>query len=241
MQSKAWSLSIVPALPTLDVAGCDPGAQETEVPTMHDLIALTQWPTMPAPLSSRQPGEAWVWGDYVLTLQVYPKSMADALHQLTNTPQTVRSPIDYPFAVMAYYRKDRNPHGPSSRPIMAACLEKMDNAAVVAMLKAQGINPAEMGMGTDAPYMLGVFTATVRFNRGTYDGPDDVDSVRERLFEIIAEHLQPVGEPVKIGPIAAIHGHPNTGWPPPPTAKKGGCFGAIVLALAIALAQVLAS
>ncbi len=210
--------------------------QETEPHSMHDLIALQQWPTMPAPLSSSQPGEAWVWGDYVLTLQVFPKKIADALHQLTKTPQTAKSPIDYPFAVTTYYKKDRNPHGPSSRPILAVCLEKMNNAAAAALLRAQGINPSELGMDGDSPYVLGMFTASNRFNLGNYDGPDDVDSVRSCLFEIIAERLQPEGEPVMIGPIAAIHGHPNTGWPAQAQTKKGGCLGSIALAATIVAA-----
>lgn len=195
---------------------------------MHDLISLTQWPSMPAPLSSTQPGETWVWGDFVLTLQTHPKKVADAMHQIAGTRQTGPSPIDYPYAVTVYYRKDRNPHGPSSRPILVVGIEKMNNAAAAAMLRAQGIDPSELGMDGDSPLVLGLFTAASRFNLGSYDGPTDIDSIRDQLFSIVGDHVHPVGEPVKIGPISAIHGHPNTGWPALQQ-KKGGCAGVLAL------------
>ena len=180
---------------------------------MHDLIAPTEWPTMPAPMSSSNPGEAWIWGDFVLTLQKQPRKVADAMHQETGTRQTAPSPMDYPFAVTVYYKKDKNPHGPSSRPILVVGLEKVNHAAAAAMFRSQGINLAELEMTGDSPPMLGIFTAACRLNLGTYDGPIDVDSVRAHLFAIIGDRLQVDGEPIKIGPISAIHGHPNTGWP----------------------------
>jgi len=191
---------------------------------------------MPAPLSSMQPGEAWIWGDYVLTLQVFPKTIADVLHQLTNSAQTFKAPIDYPFAVSTYYRKAPNPDVTSVRPILVACLEKMNIAAAAAMLKAQGINSSEFPSDKGTPYVLGVFTSASRFNLGNYQGPDDVDSVRKCLFEIIEERLQPVGEPVMIGPIASIHGHPNTGWPSLPKGRKAGCLGIVTLAVMMLVA-----
>jgi hypothetical protein len=186
-------------------------------------------------MSSSNPGEAWIWGDYVLTLQTQPKTVADAMHQITGTRQTAPSPIGYPFAVTVYYRKDKNPHGPSSRPICVVGLEKMNHAAAAAMLRSQGVNITELGMTGDSPPVLGMFTAASRFNLGSYDGPTDVDSVRDQLFAIIGERLQAYGEPVKIGPISAIHGHPNTGWPAL-APKKGGCAGLLLVAVVAILA-----
>lgn len=49
----------------------------------HDLIDLTKWPSMPAPWSSVDPGEAWVWGDYVALIQTGPSPVADFVAQLS--------------------------------------------------------------------------------------------------------------------------------------------------------------
>jgi hypothetical protein len=187
---------------------------------------------MPAPLSSSQPGEAWIWGDFVLILQIQPKIVAQAMHQITRTSQPPISPFDYPCAVSAYYRKDRNPHGPSSRPILVACLEKSNRSADAAM-RAKGFNPPSYGP-QGPPTMIGLFSSSGHENHGIYRGADDFGSVRERLFSIIAERIQPSGEPVQIGPISAIHGHPSTGWPAVPK-KKTGCFSIFLLGLLLAI------
>lgn len=190
---------------------------------MHELISLTQWPSMPAPLSSTQPGEAWIWGDYVFVLQVQSQTVAQVMEQIAGKAQPSASPMDYPYSVTVYYRKDRNPHGPSSRPVLVAGLERV-NLVGIEGLRAKGMVPP----GDETyPIMIGVFSATQRRNLGVYDGPEDMDSVRNRLFSIAAEQIQPVGEPVKIGSISDIHGHPQTGWPALPQ-KKVGCLPVIL-------------
>lgn len=204
----------------------------------HDLISLTSFPSMPAPFSSAEPGEAWVWGDFVAMLQVRPKSVSDALKQVTGTQSKGTSPMEYPFAMSVFYQKDKNPHGPSSRPVIVATLEKADYGAIASLLGGASSDLAEFNL-SDASYIVkGLFTATARFNLGNFDLPLSADSARECLFDIIRGALHLRGDPVRIGTIADIHGHPNTGWPAQPKAKTGGS-GCLVLVAAIGLALVL--
>lgn len=182
---------------------------------------------MPAPLSSTSPGEAWVWGDYVLVLQTHPKTVLDIMNEMTGKPAEDDRDLDYPFAVTVYYRKDRNPHGPSSQPILVVGLERMDYGKVAAKMGMTGSIPSGLG-----PPVLGVFTASSHLNMGGYEGALEIDAVRQRLFSIIADHFHPVGEAVRIGPISAIHGHPDTGWPA--QKKKGGCMSAVMALLLLA-------
>ena len=41
------------------------------------LLELTKWPTLPAPWSSIDAGETWIWGDFFLTFQKKPKTVLD--------------------------------------------------------------------------------------------------------------------------------------------------------------------
>ena len=199
---------------------------------MHALIATTQFPTMPALLSSCEPGEAWVWGDYVLTVQVQPKTVAHSMHQLSGVQEAYIQPIGYPCAVTVYYRKDRNPHGPSSRPILVICIEKL-NSHADDLMRAKGFSPPDLGP-KGRPTMIGLFSSTTRSNLGIYNGQDDISSMRDHLFSIIAERIHPDGDPVQIGAISHIHGHPSTGWPA--LAKKNsGCVFLFILGLLFAI------
>ena len=42
------------------------------------LLELTKWPNLPAPWSSVDSGETWVWGDFFLIFQKKPKSRLDS-------------------------------------------------------------------------------------------------------------------------------------------------------------------
>jgi hypothetical protein len=199
----------------------------------HPLIELTKFPTMPAPFSSIDPGEAWVWGDFVLLLQVRPKLMAHAISAMTGQ-QIGPVPMEYPYAVTAFYRKDRNPHGPSSRPIAVATLEQADYAAIIAQMGGSKDAVKDLGLGESKSTVHGLFTAGAHLNFGDYNGPLTLDAARERLFDCLRSHLSLSGEPIKIGVMQDVHGHPNTGWPPQAIKpRKAGCLG-VCLALGTA-------
>ncbi len=200
----------------------------------QELIELTKWPSMPAPWSSIDPGEAWVWGDYVVLLQTKPIIVAEMMAKMIGQKGIGVSPMQYPFAMTVFYRKDRNPHGPSSRPVLVATLEQMDYAAAAKMMGADGIDISDMGR--DAHIVLGLFTAELRLNLGNFQGDMNRDSARRYLLNLIGSHLSLKGEPVMIGTIADVHGHPNTGWPEQEKKKSVGCLSVLVaLVLLVAI------
>jgi len=200
----------------------------------QELIELTKWPSMPAPWSSIDPSEAWVWGDYVALLQTKPILVAEMMAKMTGQKGIGVPPMQYPFAMTVFYRKDRNPHGPSSRPVLVATLERMDYAAVAKMMG--GIDLSGMGLSGDAPVVQGLFTAELRLNLGDFQGDLNRDSARRYFLNLIGSHLSLEGEPVMIGAIADVHGHPNTGWPDQEKKKSAGCLSVLVaLVLIVAI------
>lgn len=196
----------------------------------HDLIDLLAFPSMPGPLHSDSAGETWVWGDYVLVLQTNPENVSLGALRMLGKP-TPPQVMTYPYAMTVFYRMDRNPHGPSHRPILVACLEKMDAAAAVVQMRAQGMDPAAQGLhaDTEMPVVVGIFTAAKRMNLGEYHGQLDQESARAHLMQMVGERLAPEGDPEYIGPISAIYGHPSTGFPLQPKKKPKGGLGCLVI------------
>ncbi len=195
------------------------------------LLELTKWPTLPAPWSSVDSGETWVWGDYFLTFQKKPQMLLDVAMEMQGKTSEYRG-MTYHYAMTVFYRADRNPHGPSHRPIMTVALEQSDMSMLA---RIAGINIDELlqskagsGMG---PMMLGLFTGDARFNLGDYNGAVAPQAIRNQFFKIIGDHLGLSGQPKMIGDLRAAHGHPETGLP----AKKNsnGCAAVILLCLGI--------
>lgn len=184
---------------------------------------------MPGPFSSDTPGEAWVWGDFVATLQTNPEMVVVGLHELAGTKPTNLPPLRYPFALSVFYRKDRSPHGPSNRPVIVATLERIDPEAA---RKQAALNP-EMApfvpQGDQLP-VIGLFTAENRFNLSDFAYPMDIEHARSCLFDVVGRFLELSGEPTKIGKISDIYGHPDTGW----EARKSKGLGCLVLISAFA-------
>jgi hypothetical protein len=149
------------------------------------------------------------------------------------------SPVTYPVVVSAFYRRHRNPHGPSVRPILVATLELMDYAAAARF--QGGSSELVKLMGSSPSYLTkGLFSAGMHFNRGVYEGGDSLESVRSELFAMVCERLNPKGSPTKLGPISAIYGHPETGWPAK-TKSTNGCMGMLLtmlMTLAVAIVGV---
>jgi hypothetical protein len=72
-----------------------------------DLIPLTQFPTIPAPLHSSDAGESWVWGDFVLILQKNPITIAEVFNAMSPQKTFQPPPIEYPFAMSVFYRPNK--------------------------------------------------------------------------------------------------------------------------------------
>lgn len=208
----------------------------------HELIALSEFPSMPAPWSSMDAGEAWVWGDYVAILQTKPICVAEMLSKMTGVKDIPITPVEYPYAMTVFYRKDRNPHGSSSRPILVATLEQIDyrNAA-----KMMGVRETEMlsslGLAETPPVVQGLFEAGTRYNLGNYDGDLTRNSARQYFLNLVGRTLSPEGEPVKIGAISDVHGHPNTGFPAQDRKSPKGCLSVVAIALLVVVSLVSAA
>jgi hypothetical protein len=198
----------------------------------HELIKLSQFPTIPAPWSSSDPGEAWIWGDYVMTLQTEPLMLGVMLSKVTGKKDLAPVSMQYPYAMTVFYRKEVNPHGPSGRPILVATLERMDYDAAMKMF---GLTDGEMANGTSgnyAPVVKGLFCGGTHSNLGDYEGPISKDGAREYFMDLIRNELNPSGKPVQIGVMNDVHGHPQTGWPAKEK-KKSGCLPVLIALMLI--------
>lgn len=93
-------------------------SQESAFPLMD----LAKYPTMAAPWSSVDAGETWVWGDFFLIFQKKPEPIIKALTGILGEKVEDWGLI-YHYSMSVFYRRDRNPHGPSACPIMVIALE----------------------------------------------------------------------------------------------------------------------
>jgi hypothetical protein len=209
------------------------------------LINVINSPLLPSPMQSKDSGEAWLWGDFFAVLQKEPLTIAQSMQAMTSKA-VAKSPMDYPFAMTVFYNKSKNPHGPSSRPVLCVTLEQTNLAGLAAMLGGSQQIPNIDGQPA-MPIMLGVFTGSGRRNLGRYNGPLSADAVRSLFFSTIRQQLGLQNEPVRIGTIESVYGHPNTGWSAAVAAQNDNgkgrlavlcllaaailCVGAILLAL----------
>lgn len=191
-----------------------------------NLISLTQYPTMPFPWDSIDAGESWVWGDYVLIIQTEPIQVSEGLAKISGQTNPVEiAPIKYPFVMTVFYRKDKNPHGPSSRPILVATLEIVDYAATLDMMGVKGVEvPKEY-----TSVVKGLFTAESRLNLGEFLDELSRDSARKYFLGLVREYLTLEDEPIKIGVIDSVHGHPDTGFSAQTKENSNGWLSAIVI------------
>ena len=184
----------------------------------YELINLTAFPSMAAPWSSQDEGETWVWGNFFCTMQKKPQSISDGIMAMTGQRTSMPGGIIYHYAVTVFYNKDKNPHGPSSRPVLSLGIEQ---------LMMDGI---DSGM----PLVVGLFKSGVRLNLGNYNGNLTAEDVLDKFFSIIKSELKLNTEPQKIGTMKDAWGHPLTGWEnhstnhqlikPLKSAKKPGLF-----------------
>ena len=190
----------------------------------YDLIDLTTFASMPAPWSSEDEGETWVWGDFFGTIQKKPISIAKAARAMgmTSAESSLPMGITYHYAMTIFYNKNRNPHGPSNRPVLSI-----------------GIEESQMeGKSLGMPIMVGLFKGSSRSNLGNYNRTLNLDDVRKEFFGIMKSELKLRGKPVKIGTIKDAQGHPQTGWEVmggdsndlvKPITKSSGCAGMVIL------------
>lgn len=167
-------------------------------------------------------------GDYFFTLQKEPQTMVEMLSQRMQG-QGLETGMTYFYAMNVFYQLDKNPHGPSHRPIMAIGLEQT-NYKKAAELMANNIDTSSLLEDIDSelgPIFLGLFTGEMRLNLGEYDGELSKEAARETFFRSLSKQLKLTGEPKYAGVMEDAFGHPETGLPA--KKKRMGC-GLVVLA-----------
>ena len=227
-----------PAVIKPGLEASEPPAPSPPKPVVFELIDVTSYTSMPAPMQSSDAGEAWVWGDFFAILQKDPILVSQAIHVLAKGSDLGPAAFTYPYALTVFYQKHKNPHGPSSRPVLCATLERADYAAALATMGSSA-SQIKKFKGQIGPTMLCMFTPEGHLNFGEFEQDVTADAAREAFFTLIAERLSLHGEPIRIGPIAAVYGHPNTGWPADEATEKGdkksGCLGLLIIPIFVAV------
>ena len=110
-------------------------------------------------------------------------------------------PIEYLYAASVFYRKSRNPHGPSSRPIYAFCLEYTEFTCA---MKPQGLWDSLSGKPKEpAEVFLAYFQGRGRINMGLFPNHFTDASALELLMTGICEQLGVArGKFREIGPLS---------------------------------------
>ncbi|NLV45894.1 MAG: hypothetical protein GXY07_15500 [Candidatus Hydrogenedentes bacterium] len=180
---------------------------------VYPLLSLKDWPTLPAPWSSIDPGETWVWGDFFLTFQKRPKTISDLAIEMAGERSRFKDLMIYHYAISVFYRYDRNPHGPSKRPIMVITLEQSDKNSFDKMAGIRNLQQplSEENMG---PIFFGMFFNDKHHNFGEYVGLLSPQTVKQKFFDTISVYLRLTGQPKFIGTLQQAFGHPETGLSP---------------------------
>ena len=188
-------------------------------------------PFLPATWSSVDPGETWVWGDFFLTFQKNPRTFFDLAMAMQGKKNEYKGLI-YHYVMSVFYRFDRNPHGPSHRPIMIVALEQADMAVAAKILGGVLNQSVPIDDGNEmGPLMIGLFSGEIRLNLGKYDGDVTPQSVKNVFFKILGQRLGVSGQPKLIGSLAQARGHPETGMPA--NKEKSGCAALILMCVGI--------
>ena len=189
------------------------GATNPERDKVFALLNTAETPTQPALWISTDAGETWVWGDFFMMLQKEPVTVKENLCKEAGLP-TPDMGLFYPYVMTALYRLDRNPHGPSFRPVAVATLEQSDQDSFRDFMAALGAKTSSSGGGKWGPPFLCMFTPDRHLNYGRYQGDiDDRETVRAHFFAMLGEYLGLDGQPRMIGTMAQAPGHPETGLP----------------------------
>lgn len=189
------------------------GATLLERDKIFALLNTATTPTLPDLWISTDAGETWVWGDFFMMLQKEPVTVKENLCKEAGLP-TPDMGLFYPYVMTAFYRLDRNPHGPSFHPVAVASLEQSDQNSFRDFMAALGAKTSSSGGSKWGPPFLCMFTPDRHLNYGRYQGDiDDRETVRAHFFAMLGEYLGLDGQPRMIGTMADAPGHPETGLP----------------------------
>jgi hypothetical protein len=210
---------------------------------IHPLLEPSRLINMPTPKNSIDGGEAWVIGDYYgLTLN-RPIPMYQSIESATGIACAPSIGIEHRTALSVFYKHDRNPHGPSVRPIAVYSVERF--------VIPSGLNNAA-GSGIDGPpgtrgqteYMMCKYYNGRHSNYGACQGDGSTQSDRDQLMHQFLVDFGLSDRPKLIGSIVDIEGHPETGVPRKTSSsnsEKRGCLPLLALAGLASAALILVS
>ncbi len=157
----------------------------------HPLISLMDTPSLPVAFTSklrnRDPKGCILANDeFYVVFESYPlvvKQMA----QLMSEKRFDLIPIEYLYAASVFYRKSRNPHGPSSRPIYVFCLEYTE---FTCDMKPRGLWDSLSGKAKEpAEVFSAVFQGRGRMNMGKVPNDFTEASALAHLMVGVCERL----------------------------------------------------
>lgn len=157
---------------------------------LFEAIILEKLTSLPMPWSSEDEGETWVCRNFFMTFQKNPRRVQDGFTNWKGKEVPRRMTCLY--AMTVFYRLDKNPHGPSTHPILVVALETSPFMALP---------------------ILGLFSGTSWSSRGNYADPLTAEVVKLHFFSIVEKQLGLTRRPQKIGKMNDAFGHPKTVLP----------------------------
>lgn len=158
----------------------------------HPLMSLTDDPSHPLAFSSLKNGSTSVGmlasGDFFAVFEQNPVCLLNAMEDMSGHART-NIFFEHPYSLSVFYRKSRNPHGPSKRPIFIATYEfspmtcRTTGGGLFGALIGDRKRPAEA-------YLIGNF-AGGRFNRGMQAMDPGASAACAVLSELAEEYLGP--------------------------------------------------
>jgi len=168
----------------------------------HKLIDLFAMPTLPMAFSSvfrnlpvafasrltKRPKLGCIMTDdeFYVVFESYPLAMKQ-VSQMFAEQRIDPIPLEYPYVASVFYRKSRNPHGPSNCPIYVFCLEYTE---FTCEMKSRGLWDTLTGKPKDpAEVFSAVFFADGRNNFGKVPNDFTDASALEHLMRGVCEQL----------------------------------------------------
>lgn len=157
----------------------------------HPLLSMTEDPTHPLAFSSLKRGrptvDILVSGDLFAVFEENPVCLLNAMEAMSGRPMT-DTMFEHPYSLSVFYRKSRNPHGPSSRPIFIATFEfspvtcPTTGGGFLGTLLGNPKRPA-------GAFMIGNIPGG-RINKGMFSMDIGKEAARDHLSQFADEHLQ---------------------------------------------------
>lgn len=171
----------------------------------HGLISLMDMPTLPVSFTSKLQGyqahgKLLASRDFYIVFERRPLTVIQMMAVTSRSPMP-DVPIEYLYTASVFYRKSRNPHGPSSRPIYVFCLEYTE---FTCEMKSRGLFGALAGERREpAEVYFALFYENGRTNFGKIDNNFTDYSAKVFLVGKACEKLElGTNEFVEVGPLS---------------------------------------